>query len=473
MRTSPLAALAAAFMFTLVSAGAAYAADPVAWDTNSGSCSGYGSAGSHTQQVGHAGGVARISTGSGATAKTFWSTFYDVSVGSYASVYLYCPDPFNWQASFYDTPTTPTNFAGVGANSELPVQIPRAGQYVADVTVNQGAVKFEGTTLASTGRVDLGTIRAGTSTFRIAQLEGPATSWTARISALPVVLSAVKTDSTYASSGDIVTVSYTVSGDTNVTAVVTDAMGRPVRTLASGLAAAMGDRSLTWDARGDGGAALTDGAYTITVTSTDAYGATSSGSAQVTVDNVAPVAVLASPQTILPTQAAVVTVTDAASGVGQIRYSTDSTGAPDPDPFGYSDDAPAGPVTLTVKAPYDGWDAGRHVLRVYSRDKAGNSTHADLAFTASLSAGKPPAATKPTSTAGSGITWTSCGSISSKHVFKLRTAKGPSCATAKTVARKASGRRKARVLGYACSRTTTTYTCRSSGKTIRWNRQRA
>jgi hypothetical protein len=39
------------------------------------------------------------------------------------------------------------------------------------------------------------------------------------------------------------------------------------------------------------------------------------------------------------------------------------------------------------------------------------------------------------------------------------------------VARRASGRRRAHILGYACSRTASTYTCRRSGKLIRWNRK--
>ncbi len=208
------------------------------------------------------------------------------------------------------------------------------------------------------------------------QLEGPKTKWTVRISALPVVLSAVKTDAAYATTGDIVKLTYTVSGDTRVGAVVTNAAGTPVRSLASGLGAAMGERSLTWDARGNGGTALADGVYTLAVTSTDDQGAVSSGSAQITVDNVAPDAALTSPAVIKPEQAAVVTVTDGASGIDQVRYAEDPDGAPDPDPFDYhSDPPPPGPATFTVKAPYGGWKLGRHVLRIYSRDKAGNSTH--------------------------------------------------------------------------------------------------
>ena len=110
------------------------------------------------------------------------------------------------------------------------------------------------------------------------------------------------------------------------------------------------------------------------------------------------------------------------------------------------------------------------MLRVYSRDKAGNRTSKDLAFIASVTGAptqRPAGANTNTKQ-----TWKSCGSIAAKRVFRLRTSRGPSCATAKRVARRVGGRRKARVLGYSCSRTTSTYTCRQSEKMIRWNRNR-
>ena len=470
MRSSRLAAVAALSTLTFASAPAARAADPVAWDSNSGFCSGtyYGSASSHTQQVARPAGVARVTTGGGPSSEVYWDTFSAVSVGSSASADLTCyPDPISWQASFYDTPSTPTTFAGQFTDSVLPVKIPRAGQYVADITVDQGAIEFGNTALASSGPVDLGTLRPGTRSFSLSQLEGPKTRWTARISALPVVLSAVKTDATYARSGDIVKLAYTVSGDTRVSAVVTDAGGTPVRSLATGLDAPMGERSLTWDARGTGGVALGDGAYALTVTSTDDQGVVSSGTAQITVDNVAPDATLTSPAQIKPAQSVVVTVTDAASGIDQVRDISDPTGAPDPDPYGYySDPPPPGPVAFSVEPPYGGWKLGRHVLRIYALDKAGNSAYKDLAFTASANAG-----VSKNATSGGGAKWASCGSIRARHVFKLRTSRGPSCATAKRVARRAGGRRTARILGYICSRTSSTYTCRRSARTIRWNRK--
>lgn len=166
---------------------------------------------------------------------------------------------------------------------------------------------------------------------------------------------------------------------------------------------------------------------------------------------------------MLPTQDVIVTVIDASSGVDQVAREIDPTGTPDQDPFGYSygERPAAGPVQFTVEAPYSGWTLGRHVLRVYSSDKAGNTTHQDLAFTASATAGQR---------SRSSTTWKACGSIRSRAIYRLRTARGPSCTIAKRVARRANRHRRAQVSGYACSRTSKTYTCRRASKLIRWNR---
>jgi hypothetical protein len=245
-----------------------------------------------------------------------------------------------------------------------------------------------------------------------------------------------------------------------------------VRSLATDLDAPMGDRSLTWDARGNGGQPLPDGVYTLTVASTDPLGNVSSGTATLTIDNSAPVATLATPAEVRPDQDVIVSVADAGSGVDQVASETDPAGAPDSDPFGYRyGTRPAGPVQFTVDAPYDDWKLGRHVVRVYTSDNAGNRSSQDIAFTASTTAGTKKPST-PTVTPTPKNTWRSCGNIGSRKVFNLRTWKGPSCATAKTVARKASGRKKRTVSGYKCRRTSSTYNCRHGSRVIRWDRRR-
>lgn len=493
---STFAAVVAASSLVLASAGSARAAAPVQWGAASGVCAGSTTIKSATQQIRRDAGLIRIRGNGGpfglsymygvGVVPTFgasdvtWATTNEVSVGSAAEVSMYCNGGSTaWDAGFYDVPTVPTAFDGRHSNAnsaaDLEVKIPRAGQYVADVTVDQGAVSVDGTTLASSGRVDLGTLRAGRESFGVRHLEGPPTSWNIRFAALPVVLSGVKADAAYARTGDIITVAYTVSGDTRVTATVTDALGAPVRTLATGLDAAMGERRLTWDARGAAGQPLPDGIYTVTVTSTDADGNASSGAAALTVDNGAPVAALATPAEILPTQTVVINVADASSGVDRVSTQTDPTGPPEIDPYGKSYRDQPGPVQMRVEAPYGGgWKVGRHVVRVYSSDKVGNTTSHDLAFTASASAGQKPT-TKPTSPSSGQLspTWKSCGNLATRKVFKLRTLNGPSCATAKRVARAAAKRRSGVVVsGYRCTRTSSAYTCRNAGRTIRWNRRR-
>src|SRR5262249_52084794 len=145
----------------------------------------------------------------------------------------------------------------------------------------------------------------------VRHLEGAPTSWTVRVSPLPVVLSAVTLDTAFARTGEIVTAGYTVSGDTTITAVVTDAGGVQVRTLATALPVDAGDHKLTWDARGAGGQGLPSGAYTVTISSTDPQGALGSAGQSLTLDNDPPDAELSTPAAIQPTQSAQVTVTDA------------------------------------------------------------------------------------------------------------------------------------------------------------------
>jgi hypothetical protein len=182
------------------------------------------------------------------------------------SIYCYSGSA-QLQAAFYDTPTIPTSFSGRSSSSgtsTVAFNVPYAGQYVADVTLDQGAITFDGETLAPSGRIDLGSLAKGSQTRDVNHPEGPPTAWTIRIVALPVVLSAAKVDAVYARTGDIVKLSYTVSGDTHVSAVVTNAAGVPVRILATSLVEALkGDHSLTWDARGVAGQPLGDGVYTL------------------------------------------------------------------------------------------------------------------------------------------------------------------------------------------------------------------
>jgi flagellar hook assembly protein FlgD len=71
-------------------------------------------------------------------------------------------------------------------------------------------------------------------------------------------------------SKETVTVPYSVSEDATVTAVVTNAAGAVVRTMAGSVQA--GDRQTTWDGRTATGVAVPDGRYTVTLAAVDPAG---------------------------------------------------------------------------------------------------------------------------------------------------------------------------------------------------------
>lgn len=105
--------------------------------------------------------------------------------------------------------------------------------------------------------------------------------------ATPVTLSALSASPAAGLAGAAVTISYTVSGDTSVTAGVYSSSNQMVDSLASGVATAAGAHTLAWDEIAQGGSQLQAGSYTITLSSTDAQGNVSTQSVPFTVDPVA------------------------------------------------------------------------------------------------------------------------------------------------------------------------------------------
>ena len=277
-------------------------------------------------------------------------------------------------ADFVDSPTTPTAFSGAGNldGSGLSFIAPAAAQYVADVTLNGGAVKLSSgnsQTFASSGQFPLGILKSGVQSLDVKALDGPRPQWTIAIRALPVAISGLTFSAPATRPGALVQATYTVSGDTSITATVRDALGQPVKTLASGITVTAGDHSLAWDARDDGGLLLPDGTYTLDLRSTDPTGQVAAASASITVDGAPPMITMTTPSTLTPGQAVSGRLSDALTGIADLDVT---------DPEQYTTATPAifapqaGKATFTVAPRQGDWDLGAHTLKITATDGVGN-----------------------------------------------------------------------------------------------------
>ncbi len=225
-----------------------------------------------------------------------WVPVQYVDVGGSPTVGMDCSTG-SITASFYTVPSAPISYSGAttyeggGTNSELPFSAPATDYYEADITVTQGAVSVDCTTgrltVTPSGVCDLGSINAGSqASVDVDAVDGPQAIWTVTIRALPVALSAVKASPSSGFTGSPTTISYTVSGDTTVTAGVYNSSDQLIQSLASGLAVSQGNHSLTWGGTGTGGELLPAGAYTVDLTSTDSQGNVSTQSVPFTINPV-------------------------------------------------------------------------------------------------------------------------------------------------------------------------------------------
>ncbi|MGO9794100.1 MAG: FlgD immunoglobulin-like domain containing protein [Solirubrobacteraceae bacterium] len=295
--------------------------------------------------------------------------------------------PVAFSVEFFDEPSSPASYSGssfqatTGPNccspsddSQLLYSVPGTATYVADVTLSGGAIQLEGgnsspETFDSSGQYSLGQISPSSSgaALTVDPVAGPAAQWTISIQPVPVSVSGANFNQHYAQSGAIDTLSYTTSGSTTISAVVTNAGGQTVRTLATNLAVQPGAQSLTWDGRNDGGNPLPDGNYTATITSTDPFGNISTTTASIFLDSTPPTVHMTSPATIRLSQAASFGVVDQESGVASISLTIDGQ---DVDDFGGDS---GNPLPANGVFSYPGpWSFGQHTWQIQATDNAGN-----------------------------------------------------------------------------------------------------
>ncbi|MDT7784337.1 MAG: FlgD Ig-like domain, partial [Pseudonocardiales bacterium] len=318
-----------------------------------------------------------------------WQVAGPVAAGESPSVDARCTAASAFTATFYDRPSAPSTFAGEGgdpsgphSNSELGFIAPSTAQYVADLTLTSGAVQLsEGThpgfaerieSFASSGQFHLGTLEPGAHSMTVQPLDGASPKWSITIRALPVVLAGLKFSKPVTRPGEFVQAGYTVTGDTSVTAVIRDANGQTVRTLASKSAVKAGERTLAWDGKSDSGGLVADGPYLLTVDTVDPSGQTSSATASIVVDGTPPVITVNSAATLGPRNAVSGRISDALSGINTTKAA---------EPSRYTELKFSTAQDSFTLLPRSGeWKPGTHDVTITATDGAGNQSELDYRF---------------------------------------------------------------------------------------------
>lgn len=138
-----------------------------------------------------------------------------------------------------------------------------------------------------------------------------------------------------------------------------------------------GQSPIPWDGRGEGGATLPDGPYTLTLASHDPSGNTTSAQTRITIDSTAPSASLISPSIITPSQSVGFQVADGESGLASFSVSLDGQVIGEYGGFGNSL-PPNGQVGFSART---GWTLGMHRWEISAADNVGNRGTTSGTFT--------------------------------------------------------------------------------------------
>lgn len=266
-------------------------------------------------------------------ADTVWTHGSELKAGVPQEGYFVCLNnaSLNYTVTQYDTPTAPTSFSGAVTpggekpsaqrdfGSDLGYIAPGAAAYVADVTIAQGALRigdrYNGVTVASSKTINLGAHAAGEQVLSLTAIEGPQAIWKVTVRPLPVQLTGLAVALPRAQPGETNIVRYTTNGDTQITVIVMNRTGAPVRTLATALAVGPGNHTLTWDGTDQNGRLLNDGVYTIRLYSADPVGNLSNAQTSTLLDGTPPKIAFPRSTKLGPKQAIIVRVSDAGVGL--------------------------------------------------------------------------------------------------------------------------------------------------------------
>jgi hypothetical protein len=316
-------------------------------------------------------------------ADTVW---FDWGAPDWRSGSFYCSwVPFVYSISFYAAPQIPVSFSGVSTpdpqpspDSQVAFMAKATEHYAADLALSQGTATlthddFSSTQkFASSGIYDLGLLAPGHHTVNLIANDGPQAKWQIGIRALPVAITNLTLSQAFTRPGRLVTATYTVSGDTAISASVVNSSGVGVRSLGEGFPAVHGAHTLTWDALNSAGKPVSDGRYELVLNSVDPYGNTTSARHTVTVDTRPPTVTFQFGPTISPLSGVVFAITDRLSGFKRGWVTIDGGSS------GYHV-ARAGTSRFIVTAP-GGWSRGNHVVTVMAQDAVGNQTRISRNF---------------------------------------------------------------------------------------------
>jgi hypothetical protein len=308
-----------------------------------------------------------------------------LSAGDNVNIEIDCitsPSDVSYTISLYDAPSTPFTVSGAVTDtpcnpscyptSDVRFSTPAYAHYVADWTITQGSLESNLPSPGSgSGRGDLGYLYAGQYDLVVNPLAGPTADWSVSIHALPVILSALRFATPWIAPGQNAGISYHIDGDATLTATIKNSSGVVVRTLASNLAVAHGDHTLTWNGLNASASPVPDGTYTVAVNYTDYAGNTGSGQASIEVDATPPVITAVSGSTIASSGDLIIDVADALSGLDRADLRIDGGTTPVLSTSG----------SQLVYAPGGGWLTGKHTWQVTARDKVGNTSTATGSFT--------------------------------------------------------------------------------------------
>jgi hypothetical protein len=241
-------------------------------------------------------------------------------------------------------------------------------------------------TVMRSGEYPLGSLSAGDYDLPIAGIDGPIAGWSMTVRELPVQISNLAFPAQFIQPGSPLIASFSVSGDTTLSAYARNATGQPVDELGS-WAAKEGGSSITWDGRDSSGNIVPDGTYYLHLDSTDPNGNTTSAETPVTIDGTRPAIMMTSAQTVRPWQAVSFSVIDSGSGLASFQVIIDGQNAGEYDSF---TGLPAN-GQISFSNYYGEWNLGTHNWEIIATDAVGNKADVRGSFIAA----NPPPPTPP------------------------------------------------------------------------------
>jgi hypothetical protein len=209
---------------------------------------------------------------------------------------VFCDEGGTYTLTYYDTPSTPTSFAGRTSDpdfgSVLRFFAPGEAEYEVSVLLAGGPLELftfeDGGRLAESGTMPIGRLERGYTELDVYLTSGVPSSWVVGIYALPVEISRAKFTPAVVNRAAKSVLSYRLEGDTVVSVDIVDRNGNPVRRIASAVDSSSGEHTTFWNGRTSAGRRARDGAYTALITTVDPSGQRSTRRAELTLDTKPP-----------------------------------------------------------------------------------------------------------------------------------------------------------------------------------------